>query len=104
MGEVCVVTNKKQLRGKLNDRGAFGIMVSYSENHVVGTYCIFLLDTMRTINTTDVKWLDMYFGTLLESTEGITNDPDLRNKDFVEDKDFREDNHDDDGDDSFFIC
>ena len=61
-GEICVVTDKTKLMGKLANRGAIGIMVGYCNQHAAGTYRIFLLESETVIETRDVQWTNQYFG------------------------------------------
>ena len=90
--QICVIT-KKTIQGKLKNRVSFESMVGYSEQHAIGTYRIFILDTMRTIDTRDVRWLNMYFGICLEGTKGIANAPDLSdNKQTTNDNNNNNDN------------
>ena len=52
-------------------------MVGYSEQHASGTYQIFMLELHCTINTRDICWMNMYYGTWIQTTDGIANAPDL---------------------------
>jgi hypothetical protein len=36
--EMCVVTTKKAIQGKLNDRGTVGLYVEYPDNHADDVY------------------------------------------------------------------
>jgi hypothetical protein len=40
-GETWVVTTKKTIQGKLNDKGTFGLFVAYPDNHANDVYRIF---------------------------------------------------------------
>ena len=51
-GEMCVVTTKKSIQGKLNDRGTVGLFVGYPQNHADDVYRIFNLQTKQ------VNWIE----------------------------------------------
>ena len=61
-GQICVVTRKNKIQGKLEDRGAIGMMVGYANQHAAGTYRVYMIRTCRVIETRDVFWLDIYYG------------------------------------------
>ena len=53
-------------------------MVGYGANHAAGTYRIFMLQTERVKLTRDVKWLNLFYGDLLDlHAEEGRNDSDL---------------------------
>ena len=60
-GEMCVVTTKKIIQGKLNDRGTVGLFVGYPQNHADDVYRIFNLQTKQIIKSRDLIWLNLNY-------------------------------------------
>jgi hypothetical protein len=48
-GEMCVVTTKRAVQGKLSDRGTVGLFVGYPDNHADDVYRIFNIKTKQII-------------------------------------------------------
>ncbi len=63
-GEICVVTAKKTIQGKLNDRGTVSLFVGYLDNHVNDVYRIFNIKTKQIIKSRDLVWLKLTMKTL----------------------------------------
>ena len=63
-GEMCVVTTKKSIQVKLNDRGTVGLFVGYPQNHADDIYRIFNLQTKQIIKSRDLIWLNLNYGNL----------------------------------------
>jgi hypothetical protein len=61
-GEMCVVTTKKAIQGKLSDRGTVGLFVGYLDNHVDDVYRIFNIKTKQFIKSRDLVWLNLSHG------------------------------------------
>ena len=61
-GEICVVTTKKAIQGKLNDRGTVGLFVGYPDNHSADVYRIFNIKTKQIIKSRDLIWLNLSYG------------------------------------------
>ena len=61
-GERCVTTKRKEIKGKLEDRGEIGMMVGYSDNHASGNHRVYMLKSGRVIETRDLQWLNMWYG------------------------------------------
>jgi hypothetical protein len=48
-GEMCVVTTRKAIQGKLSNRETVGLFVGYPDNHANDVYRIFNIKTKQTI-------------------------------------------------------
>jgi hypothetical protein len=58
-GEMCVVTTKKAIYGKLSDRGTVGLFVGYPDNRADDVYRIFNIKTKQIIKSRDLVWLNL---------------------------------------------
>jgi hypothetical protein len=56
-GEMGVVTTKKKIQGKLDDRGKVCMLVGYPPNHACDVYKMLNLETKQVIASRDVIWL-----------------------------------------------
>ena len=56
-GEACIVTNRKKIKAKLDDRGIPCIWLGYAKDHKAGTYCMYSTTTGKCILTRDVIFL-----------------------------------------------
>ena len=72
-GEMCVVTTKKSIQGKLNDRGTVGLFVGYPQNQADDVYRIFNLKTKQIINSRDLIWLNLNYGNWNKSKNNMKN-------------------------------
>jgi hypothetical protein len=61
-GEMCVVTTKKAIQGKFNDRGTVALFVGYPDNHADDVYRIFNIKTKQIIKSRDLVWLILSYG------------------------------------------
>jgi hypothetical protein len=59
---MCVVTTKKAIKGKLNDRGIVGLFVGYPDNHADDVYRIFNIKTKQIVKSRDLAWLNLSYG------------------------------------------
>ena len=75
-GEMCVVTTKKSIQGKLNDRGTVGLFVGYPQNHADDVYRIFNLQTKQIIKSRDLIWLNLNYGNWIKSKNNMKNSDD----------------------------
>jgi hypothetical protein len=57
-----VVTTKKTIQGKLNERGTAGLFVGYPDNHANDVYRIFNAKTKEIIKARDLVWLNLSYG------------------------------------------
>jgi hypothetical protein len=58
-GEMCVVTTKRAIQGKLKDRGTVSLFVGYPADDV---YRIFNIKTKQIIKSRDLVWLNLSYG------------------------------------------
>jgi hypothetical protein len=61
-GEMCVVTTKKVIQGKLSDRGTVGLFVGYPDNHADDVYRILNIKSKQIIKSRDSVWLNLSYG------------------------------------------
>jgi hypothetical protein len=61
-GDMCVVTTKKAIQGKLSDRGTVGLFVGYPDDHADDVYRIFNIKTKQIIKSRDLVWLNLSHG------------------------------------------
>jgi hypothetical protein len=59
---MCVVTKKRAIQGKLNDRGTVGLFVGYPDNHADDVYRIFNIKNKQIIKSRDLVWLNLSYG------------------------------------------
>jgi hypothetical protein len=60
-GEVGVVTTKKDIQGKLTNRGILCIFMGYSINHVHDVYRMLNIETKKIINSRDIIWMNTFY-------------------------------------------
>ena len=70
---MCVVTTKKSIQGKLNDRGTVGLFVGYPQNHTDDVYRILILKTKQIIKARDLIWLNLSYRNQNKSKSNIEN-------------------------------
>jgi hypothetical protein len=58
-GEMCVVTTKRAIKGKLSNRGTVSLSVGYPDNRVDDVYRIFNIKTKQIIKSKDLVWLNL---------------------------------------------
>ena len=75
-GEMCVVTTKKGIQGKLKDRGTVVIFVGYPENHSDDVYRVFNPTTKQVIKSRDLIWLNLSYGNWNKSKSNLKIDDD----------------------------
>jgi hypothetical protein len=61
-GEMCVVTTKKAIQGKLSDRGTVSLFVGCLNNYADDVYTIFNIKTKQIIKSRDLVWLNLSYG------------------------------------------
>ena len=74
--EMCFVTTKKRLQGKLNDRGIVSLFVGYPQNHADDVYRIFHLKTKQIIRSRELIWLNLNYEHWNKSKNNIKNSDD----------------------------
>jgi hypothetical protein len=62
LGEMCVVTSKETIQGKLNDRETVGLFFGYPDNNANDAYRIFKIKTKQIIKSRDLVWLNLSYG------------------------------------------
>ena len=63
-GEVGVVLDRQKMKNKLASRGYNSIFVGYAQQHAVGVYRMYNIDTRRISLTRDVRWTNTMIGDL----------------------------------------
>eukprot|EP01083_Nonionella_stella_P004795 13981_1 len=56
-GEMCVVSDRRKIKAKFDDRGKTGIWLGYAEGHAVGTYRVYNPETKKVILSRDVTFI-----------------------------------------------
>jgi hypothetical protein len=87
-GEMCVVTTKRAIQGKLNNRGTVGLFVGYPDNHADDVYRIFNIKTKQIIKSRDLVWLNLSYGDWKiknNSRQPLDDDDTLDAEELVED-------------------
>ena len=70
-GEMCVVTTKKSIQGKLYDSRTVGLFVDYPQSHADDVYRIFNLRTTQIIKSRDLTWLNLRYANWNKSKNNI---------------------------------
>jgi hypothetical protein len=60
-GEVGVVTTKKDIQGKLTNRGTPCMFMGYSNNHAHDVYRMLNIKTKKIINSRDIIWMNTFY-------------------------------------------
>ena len=70
-GEMCVVTTKAKIQGKLNDRGTACVFVGYPKDHSNDVYRLLNPETNQIINSRDIIWLNKTYGQWMKSKDSL---------------------------------
>jgi len=70
-GEMCVVTTKAKIQGKLNDRGTACVFVGYPKGHSNDVYRLLNPETNQIINSRDIIWLNKTYGQWMKSKDSL---------------------------------
>jgi hypothetical protein len=60
-GEISVVTNKKDIQGKLTNRGTPCMIMGYSINHAHDAYRMLNIETKKIIKSRDIVWMNKVY-------------------------------------------
>jgi hypothetical protein len=79
-GEMCVVTTKNKIQGKLSDKGTVCVFVGYAVNHADDVYRLLNPKTKSIIKSRDVVWLNKSYGAWIKSKNDTSVSDDSDNE------------------------
>ena len=58
-GEMCVITknNTRKISAKLENKGEYGMLCGYTDEHSPSTYRMYKPSTKKFVTTRDIRWL-----------------------------------------------
>jgi hypothetical protein len=68
-GEIGVVTTKKDIQGKLTNRGTPCMFMEYSINHAHDVYRMLNIKTKKIINSRDIIWMNTFYKNLKDQKD-----------------------------------
>ena len=68
-GEMCVVTTKSKIQGKLNDRGTVCVFIGFLQSHANDIYRVLNPKTNHIVKSRDVVWLNKSYGDWIKSKD-----------------------------------
>jgi hypothetical protein len=60
-GEICVVTTKNDIQGKITNRGTPCMFMGYSTNHAHDVYRMISIETKKIIKSRDIIWMNTVY-------------------------------------------
>jgi hypothetical protein len=79
-GEMCVVTTKNKIQGKLSNKGTVCVYVGNAVNHADDVYRLLNPKTKSIIRSRDVVWLNKSYGAWIKSKNDTSVSDDSDNK------------------------
>jgi hypothetical protein len=71
-GEMCMVTTKNKIQGKLSNKGTVCVFVGYAVNHADDVYRLLNSETKSIIISRDVVWLNKSYVAWIKSKNGTS--------------------------------
>ena len=68
-GEIAVIKEDNNIKGKLSNKGLVVILVGFSTKHGRGTYRFLNINSKRIIYSRDIVWTDKYYGEFFKVKE-----------------------------------